>query len=313
MLGRLKRRQLRRGIGERRNINGKDLEMKNLCFYHNADLDGLCSAAIVKKFVPDTDFYGINYGDEFPWDLVKNYKNIIMVDWTLQPYEKLLDFANFHDLTVIDHHKSVLEEVKKHGERNFMGILNSSRAACELCWKYFTTTKIPMAVELLSKYDIWDLTDPCVVPFQYGMRNEIETYDDPRWNLFLYDKSDSIWLRSQEKAVDEVIKNGATILEYQQKMDNKYVSLYAHEVKFEGYNCWAVNKAQCNSKLFLSLPERDIHISYIHTPNKPLNWTISLYSITIDCSEIAKRYGGGGHFGAAGFQCNELPFKIQNS
>ena len=29
----------------------------------------------------------------------------------------------------------------------------------------------------------------------------------------------------------------------------------------------------------------------------------------IDCSEIAKKYGGGGHKQAAGFQCKELPFK----
>jgi nanoRNase/pAp phosphatase (c-di-AMP/oligoRNAs hydrolase) len=37
-------------------------------------------------------------------------------------------------------------------------------------------------------------------------------------------------------------------------------------------------------------------------------FTCSLYSDRgVDVSEIAKRYGGGGHAGAAGFICKELP------
>ena len=41
-------------------------------------------------------------------------------------------------------------------------------------------------------------------------------------------------------------------------------------------------------------------------------WTVSLYSTKsdIDVSIIAKNYGGGGHKGASGFQCKELPFKL---
>jgi nanoRNase/pAp phosphatase (c-di-AMP/oligoRNAs hydrolase) len=39
---------------------------------------------------------------------------------------------------------------------------------------------------------------------------------------------------------------------------------------------------------------------------------VSLYSTRddIDCGAIAKTYGGGGHKGAAGFQCDTLPFPI---
>ena len=45
--------------------------MNPICFYHKADLDGVCSAAIVKHFVPECELYGIDYGDEYPWDLVR--------------------------------------------------------------------------------------------------------------------------------------------------------------------------------------------------------------------------------------------------
>ena len=42
-------------------------------------------------------------------------------------------------------------------------------------------------------------------------------------------------------------------------------------------------------------------------------WAVSLYSSNadIDVSKIAKAKGGGGHKGAAGFQCKTLPFELR--
>lgn len=37
-------------------------------------------------------------------------------------------------------------------------------------------------------------------------------------------------------------------------------------------------------------------------------WTYSMYSKTVDVSNIAKKYGGGGHRGAAGFNTDKLIF-----
>ena len=40
-------------------------------------------------------------------------------------------------------------------------------------------------------------------------------------------------------------------------------------------------------------------------------WEVSLYSDRgFDCAAIAKAHRGGGHAGAAGFQCNALPFDL---
>jgi len=40
-------------------------------------------------------------------------------------------------------------------------------------------------------------------------------------------------------------------------------------------------------------------------------WNATLYSTKpdVDCEAIAKSFGGGGHKGAARFQCDELPFE----
>jgi len=48
-------------------------------------------------------------------------------------------------------------------------------------------------------------------------------------------------------------------------------------------------------------------LSFVRRPGK---WTCSLYADKpeVDASAICKARGGGGHKGAAGFQCETLPF-----
>ena len=52
----------------------------------------------------------------------------------------------------------------------------------------------------------------------------------------------------------------------------------------------------------------DLMITFCRRSDR--KWNVSLYSTKadIDCGAIAKSFGGGGHKGAAGFQCTELPF-----
>ena len=53
----------------------------------------------------------------------------------------------------------------------------------------------------------------------------------------------------------------------------------------------------------------DLMIAFCRRKDKL--WNVSLYSTKtdVDCGAIAKSFGGGGHKGAAGFQCAELPFE----
>ena len=80
------------------------------------------------------------------------------------------------------------------------------------------------------------------------------------------------------------------------------------ETIFENHKCFAVNLGNCNSEYFKSLPEGkyDILIPFVYDGNI---FIVSMYSKTVDVSEIAKKYNGGGHKGASGFQVKELPFK----
>lgn len=172
--------------------------MKPICFYHRSDLDGVCSAAIVKHFVPDVELYGMEYGEPFPWDRavpemkdlyiidqllganpgLHNLRRVYMVDFSL-PVEYMKSLAACSDLVWIDHHKTAIDACHVAGV-NPAGLREVFLAACELCWVHFKhgndmspIKEIPEAVSLLGIYDSWRKDDPewqKALAFQYGMR-----------------------------------------------------------------------------------------------------------------------------------------------
>jgi len=283
------------------------------CFYHSADLDGHCSGAIVKYKYPECEMIGINYGDEFPWDDINEGETVFMVDFCLQPFEDMVKLNSKVNLILIDHHKTTLENLYKYTEEfNFSGIVDVTKAACELCWEYlFPDKKMPLGVKLLGRYDVWDLKYcPDVLPFQYGMRLHDTSLDGYVWGL------SSVWYKIFESDTDflsRCIKNGRIILRYIEKENKKYVEQYYFETEINGIPALAVNKGLANVLLFNSvwnIKKYPIVIAFVWNKGK---WTVSLYTTEetgIDVSEIAKCYGGGGHKCAAGFQCKELPFRL---
>lgn len=65
--------------------------------------------------------------------------------------------------------------------------------------------------------------------------------------------------------------------------------------------------SECNGTGYLE--PYDLMITFVRRTDKL--WNVSLYSTKedVDCGAIAKAFGGGGHKGAAGFQCKDLPFE----
>lgn len=164
-----------------------------ICFYHSGDLDGKCSAAIVRRKFPDCELYGINYGELFPMgDIIG--REVIMVDFSL-PWPLMQEMAQkASHLIWIDHHQTAIDEFGKqelpyNGTRVFP-VLCIGVAACELCWEYFFPEKeMPVSVYLLGRYDVWNhKSDNRILPFQYGMRQDNWNPEDIRaWQSLLDD------------------------------------------------------------------------------------------------------------------------------
>ncbi|MBW7995327.1 MAG: hypothetical protein FVQ81_01900 [Candidatus Glassbacteria bacterium] len=288
--------------------------MPTQCYYHSGDLDGKCSAAIVKRAIPDVELIPFDYGQVFPYPRYLADKtpqpegghDVFMVDVSLGigDMEFLSGCCN---LVWIDHHEPIIEAVRAKNLK-IPGIQQVGKAACELCWQYLFGTLAPLAVRLLGSYDVWDFEgNSDVLPFQWGMR--IDDWDPAR-NFDRWVSGPLQFGPQGVRFIKETIGRGETILQYQGQQNSELVDLCAFEGSFEGLPALVVNRAKANSQVFESKYDpanyKLMIAFYCRSDHK---WVVSLYSTHKDvhCGEICKRYGGGGHKGAAGFVADKLP------
>lgn len=275
------------------------------CFYHSADLDGHCSGAIVKKAFPDCELIGINYGDEFPWDTIEENEPVYMVDFSLQPFENMERLNSIANFVWIDHHKSAINDAHSRG---FLAsnaqVLEIGKGACELCWEFLFPADKNEAVRLLGRYDVWDL-QPGTLELQNGLR----MHDTFPTNADLWDSL----LGADGDLLKESLHVGKILLKKKQMDDKAYAKSFSFETEIDGLNVIAVNRGMTNSQLFESVYDSDKHDGMLTFVWRKGRWTVSIYSDQkdIDVSVICKARGGGGHKGAAGFQCDGLPFKLK--
>jgi oligoribonuclease NrnB/cAMP/cGMP phosphodiesterase (DHH superfamily) len=276
-----------------------------LCIHHN-DLDGRCSAAIVaKKFKKENlRFLEMDYKDEFNPDAhVHEIEKVIIVDFSLQPetMERLLKFTE--EVIWIDHHKTAERYPYQHleGLRDFSDKGNSG---CELAWKYFFPDELmPDAVRLIGDYDKWALNyDPECFQYYEGMKLRQGTGipSSCEWEILL----------QNNLYTPLILNDGKVAIEYRDAYCSGLLKSYGYETEIDGVRAYACNQYMFGSKGFgEKFDEYPLCLAYIHDGNK---FIVSLYSTTVDVSEIAKNYGGGGHKGAAGFVCDKLPWVKNN-
>ena len=280
-----------------------------ICIFHSKDFDGVCSAAIVRKKYPDVTLIGMDYGKNDGPEVISNLDEgaeIIMVDFCLEPFDRMIELCHKHTLTWIDHHISAIKEHEKSGIE-IAGARDSKLAGCELTWQHvFPDEEMPTGVKLLGRYDVWDkASDPRIDPFQMGMKSK-----------YALDPTAKYWdkvIESNDEFINQTCEDGKKIQTYHKIIDAEYTSNCAFEVEFDGYTCLAVNIYPKSHQIFESVPQYDKYDVMLAFGWAKNVWKISLYTEkdNIDCSVIAQKYGGGGHKKAAGFRIDNLPFKLQ--
>lgn len=288
-------------------------------FYHN-DMDGRASAAIVfmsefvnqfktlTEFYKGEDipkcpqFYEMDYNKEFPSSNIVFNENVIIVDYTPNKEEQKLLCSKTSNIIWIDHHKSTIDD-EENILKQYQGKRKTDKAACKLTWEfYFPNEPVPHSIELIEDYDIWK--------FEFEETNKFQS------GISLYDThpTSKIWRKLLYPICEghEIIEQGETILQYREQTNEKIIDRYAFYTNLDGYKVVACNSPLSNSQLFDSLFgsnfDFDIMSVFVFDGEK---YSVSLYTSkkNIDVSKIAKMYGGGGHKGAAGFVCKELPFE----
>ena len=287
--------------------------------HHSVDFDGIFCREIARHYFeskPDyaVEYIGWNYGEPAPV-VPASVMMLYMLDVSVP---ELMEHPR---LIWIDHHATAIE---KHPE-SIKGYRLDGVAACRLAWQWFAwcgndacllpvaanlprkkdyisrLVREPAAVRLAGEYDVWDKRDPNAELLQHGLRT-----CEPQYGILL---------GGNGAYLARLFMDGEKLAFARERENASIIADFGFDVCFEGLRFLACNAPRCNSLLFAAelIPAHDGCLAF-RFDGKAGHWTVSLYGVPskpeIDLSAIAKKYGGGGHKQACGFQCRELPFEL---
>lgn len=316
----------------------------NIVMYHGVDLDGKMGAAIAYKALGKNAYYiGQNYEKVTAKDILDAYPNmdtLYLIDYSLPPDIILALLKKQKKVIFIDHHITAIEAINlasKNWSQNelerFINFSHSDKgvSGATLAWKYFFYTDrksnysseeakeqmkassgMPFAVILTGIYDTWD-TDSNLWVDAVNLNNFIYYRD------FTFPWS-NIWPNLfTEKYIYTYLNEGNLISKTLKVKNYRDSKSWGGILEWEGIKFYAIN-ATGNSNTVEDVMDPDAGyqaILYFKFSPREGAWKVSLYhsnklSSKPDLSKIALKYGGGGHMGACGFSCKELPFSFSD-
>lgn len=274
-------------------------ENEIICFYHANCTDGAASAAVIKKKYPDAKLYPMNHGDPIPVS-VKD-KKVFIVDFSFKE-EILKKFKEeAKELYWYDHHKTSLPAHKLLQ----WGIIDLGESGASLTWKQeYPNQPVPKIIQYVKDKDIWEWK----LPFSRAINMALREYEG------IHDPENAIWQQLIDHLTDaefEKMKEWGSRALKSQRMRMVEWSKNGFELEFEGRRAFAINwtleSSEMGEYIYKELGfEVAIIFSFVED-----HWNFSLRSNQVDVSQIAVKYGGGGHPGASGFRHESIEWFLR--
>ncbi len=256
----------------------------NLVIYHSNCTDGFASAWAAWKLLGDrAEYYAAKYGEPPP-DVTD--KNVVVLDFSYDnaTTKKLMKSAK--SFLIIDHHKTAMVELHDVTCTRF----DMTHSGAMLAWKFFHPGKeAPRMIKFIEDRDLWKWEIPYSKEFSAAF--DMVPFDFEEFDKYLDDS-----------AVDNAQERGAYILAYSKTVISK-IAKQAVLRKMSGKDVLVVNSSHWMSEIGAALsPKCDFAVIWFHDhETRQVKVSLRAHHEDADVSEVAKRFGGGGHRKAAGF------------
>lgn len=283
-----------------------------LVIYHGGCRDGFCAAWVCHRALKreDTEFFAGYYGQSPP-DCAD--RNVIMVDFSYPLEVMKVIAATATSLLVLDHHKTAqaaLEELQANPPPNTKIIFDMDQSGAGLAHTHFfgtedETGERPYLVDYVEDRDLWRHALPdtkAVNAYISTLPFTFEAWD----NAFTTSQQDIIECQGDRLYWARRCGTGvvAKISQYVAE-----VSKNTRMIDFEGHSVPIVNAPQVDISELLHTLCMGVTFAVGWWQRADGQFQYSLRSVgDFDVSEIAKKYGGGGHKNAAGFEARTLLF-----
>jgi uncharacterized protein len=269
--------------------------MKPLIIYHANCLDGWCAAWVCwNAFGRDIEAVPANYSEPPP-DVTG--RDVVIVDFSY-PRKVLLEMkAKAASLGVVDHHKTAQQDLSGLP----FCVFDMARSGAQIAWDNFIGGERPALVEYTADRDLWRWQFPDSRELNAWLRCQPRQFDV--WDRL--DEELKGWA-DQKLAVHFGRGVIAGVDEYVEQLKKN-----ARVVDFLGHRVAVVNAPGPNaSELLGALAEQDdiaFGLGYFQRADGLWQYSLRSRKSGVDVSAIAKRFGGGGHPQAAGFESGDPP------
>lgn len=265
-----------------------------MCIYHANCADGFGAAlAVWMRFGNSVEFIPASYGENPP-NCADH--DVLLVDFSykLPALEMILEQAK--SVTILDHHKTaeadiqpLLDAERIHGE------FDMDRSGAAMTWDWcFPDEDRPRLIEYIQDRDLWQ--------FNLEGTREITAV------LFSYDQDFDIWkgimsALEDDEVLGNVLHTGRALRRKHMKDVKQAIDATKRRMLICGYSVPVANVPYTYaSDAGNIMSEGELFAAcYFDTPDGR-KFSLRSKDTGMDVSEIAKRFGGGGHARAAGFQ-----------
>lgn len=256
----------------------------DMVIFHGDCSDGFGAAWAAWKLLGDrATYHPSKHGDPIP-DV--RGKNVVVLDFSYDNATTKRLISEAKGFLIIDHHKSAMVDLHDIACARF----DMNHSGAMLAWKFFHPGKEPpRMIRHIEDRDLWKWE----IPYS---REFVAAFDMVPFEFEEYDKY------LDDSAVDAAQERGAHILAYNKTVIARSIKR-ATSRSIGGKSVMVVNASHLISEIGSTLAPRCDFALIWWWDHRTCQVRASLraHHEDADVSEVAKRWGGGGHRKAAGF------------
>jgi oligoribonuclease NrnB/cAMP/cGMP phosphodiesterase (DHH superfamily) len=293
----------------------------DIMIYHANCADGFGAAwAAWSCWGNEVQYIPSGYGQAAP-DLAG--KHVLIGDFSYKRDTIDLMAQSAASIVILDHHKTAqedlgpfivedaapsyasvdhwLRDLAEMGRPPVAALFDMSRSGARMVWEFcFPHSPIPMLIELVEDRDLWLFRLPETKPFALWLRAEPFAFD--RWEEIAQQLNDA-------RDHDAIMAEARGMQRFYDQKVSEMVGFARYEmiggVSVPVVNCASSFASDVGNALLIAHPTAEFAACYCDT-RKGRQYSLRSDDTRRDVSAIAKRYGGGGHRNAAGFEVPRL-------
>lgn len=256
-----------------------EVRTRPLLLYHADCPDGFGAAfAAWKRYGDQGEYRGVSHGEQPP---EVGRRHVIIADFAYDRETTLRLAGAAASLVVLDHHRSAQGQI---GDLPFC-VFDMDRSGAVMTWEHLHSEPVPPLLQYVQDRDLW--------------RNQLPESEEVSAALRARPFDFGVW---DSLRIEDLQAEGRALLTYQRRTVER-IAAHASPVEIAGYRVPAVNSPVLQSELGDRLAQgHPFAAVWWQGAGEVARWSLRSTPEGLDVSEIAARYGGGGHRTASGFK-----------